>query len=65
MVYHLPSGKKVGEIIYHCSVEEIYDVQIFPGKLRPNILNTEREDYKLGLSIPKTTFWAKDKVQSI
>lgn len=58
-VVHLPSGELVGEVRYHASVEEIYDVQVIPGCLRPGILNTEKPDYKLGLSTPSTTYWAK------
>jgi uncharacterized protein (TIGR03032 family) len=55
---HLPSGKVIGEIVYQNSVEEIYDVHILPGKLRPNILNTIKPEYKQGLSIPGNTFWS-------
>jgi uncharacterized protein (TIGR03032 family) len=58
-VVHLPTGALVGEIRYHASVDEIYDVQIIPGYLRPGILNTEKPEYKLGLTTPEMTFWAK------
>jgi uncharacterized protein (TIGR03032 family) len=57
-IVHLPSGKISGEIIYNSSVEEIYDVHVLPGILRPNILNTIRPEYKMGLSIPGSTFWS-------
>jgi uncharacterized protein (TIGR03032 family) len=57
-IVHLPSGKMMGEIIYETSVEEIYDVHVLPGIMRPNILNTIRPEYKMGLSIPGNTFWS-------
>ncbi len=60
-VVHLPTGTVVGGIHYEHSVEEIYDVQVLPGILRPNILNTLRPEHKQGLTTPETTFWAKPK----
>jgi hypothetical protein len=48
----------VAELKYLASVEEIYDLKIIKGFKRPNVLNTIRPDFKLGLSIPETTFWA-------
>lgn len=60
-VVHLPSGKLIGEIKYHASVEEIYDLQILPGKLRPNILSTMKPEYKSGISMPGNSFWAKSQ----
>ncbi|MFH0867047.1 MAG: TIGR03032 family protein [Bacteroidota bacterium] len=57
-IVHIPSGKVEGEIIYNSSVEEIYDVHVLPDILRPNILNTIRPEYKMGLSIPGSTFWS-------
>jgi hypothetical protein len=41
------------------SVDEIYDVQILSGAVRPNILNNVSEDYTLALSTPDKTFWAR------
>ncbi|MEO1263738.1 MAG: TIGR03032 family protein [Bacteroidota bacterium] len=58
-IIHLPTGALAGEIKYQMSVDEIYDVQVLPGMLRPGILNTMTEDYKLGLSTPEATFWAR------
>jgi uncharacterized protein (TIGR03032 family) len=60
-IFHLPTGSFAGEIKYHTSVDEIYDVQVLPGKLRPNIFNTSQEEYKKGLSIPGVTYWAELK----
>lgn len=58
-VVHIPTGARVGEINYLTSVDEIYDVQLLANMVRPNILNTMKPDYKLGLDTPQATFWAK------
>ncbi len=58
-IVHLPTGAIMGEILYQSSVDEIYDVQMIPGRLRPNLLNTLKEDHYLGLMIPDTTFWGR------
>ena len=58
-VVHLPTGAFVGEIKYHMSVDEIYDVQVLPNLIRPGILNTDRPEYKMGLSTPEATYWAR------
>ena len=59
-VVHLPTGALVGELIYQTSVDEIYDIQVLPGIVRPGILNTINPMYKYGLSIPGNTFWASE-----
>ena len=58
-IVHLPTGAIVGEIRYHTSVDEIYDIQILPNMVRPGILNTIKPEYKLGLSTPDSTYWAR------
>ncbi len=55
---HLPTGSIAGQIVYQSSVDEIYDIHALPNFIRPNILNTLTEDYKLGLTIPNATYWA-------
>lgn len=62
-IVHLLTGAIVGQIQYQSSVEEIYDVQLLPGLKRPNLLNTKREEHKLGLSIPEKTYWAKPETE--
>jgi len=59
MVIHLPTGSIAGKITYLTSLDEIYDVQILPDKIRPNILNTNTPDHTYGLMTPGATFWAK------
>ena len=58
-IIHAPTGAMVGEIKYNTSVDEIYDVQIIPGIRRPGILNTDNDMFRMALSIPGSTFWAK------
>ena len=43
VLVHLPSGRIAGAIRYLASCEEIYDVQVLPGRLRPGILGVENE----------------------
>lgn len=56
---HLPTGSVVARLNYLASVDEIYDVNILPGIVRPNILNRLTDTYQLGVSIPGQSFWAK------
>lgn len=58
-ILHLESLAVVGEITYQQSVDEIYDVKILPGYIRPNILNNISDDFKYGLSTPEKTYWAR------
>lgn len=60
-IVHIPTGAVVGHIRYQSSVEEIYDVRLLAGLRRPNLMNTYKEDHKLGLSIPEKTYWAQDR----
>ncbi|NQY66991.1 MAG: DUF4915 domain-containing protein [Flavobacteriales bacterium] len=59
-IVHLPTGSVQGEIIYNTSVDEIYDVKILADQLRPNIMNPDTEESKTGITIPQTSFWARD-----
>ena len=61
MIVHLPTAAIAGKITYQTSLDEIYDVHILGGKMRPNVLNTIRPDYKAGLMIPDATFWSTQK----
>lgn len=64
MIVHLPTGSVQGEITYHTSVDEIYDIQILPNKIRPNIMNSAKEDHKLGVVLPESTYWAKQNEEA-
>lgn len=59
MIVHLPTASMAGKITYQTSLDEIYDVHVLADKRRPNILNTLKPEHKMGISIPNSTFWAK------
>ena len=59
LIVHLPSGKLAGQLSYQSSVEEIYDVKILPGLVRPNVLSPLQEDHKRGLTTPFATYWGQ------
>ena len=61
LVIHLPTGSIAGKITYTTSLDEIYDIKVLSDKLRPNILNTLKPDYKMGLMTPESTYWAIPK----
>lgn len=65
VVMHLPTKAIVAQLNYLNSVDEIFDIQILPGKCRPGILNTISPMYKYGLSIPSATYWAKDIPENV
>ena len=58
-VLHEPSGAVVGEMRYHTSVDEIYDIQVLPGYTRPNILSNLSDEYKRALITPQASYWGK------
>lgn len=60
VIVHLPTGSIAGKITYQASLDEIYDVHVLADKLRPNVLNTIKPEYKMGVSIPGSTFWAQN-----
>ena len=63
-VVHLPTGSLAGKIEYKMSVDEIYDVQVIPDKLRPNILNTTKPEAHLGIALESSTYWAQEKEEN-
>lgn len=58
-IIHLPTGTNAGHIRYQQSVEEIYDVQILPGALKPGILNHTSATHRQALHTPDAVFWAQ------
>ena len=58
VVIHMPTMSIVGHIHYAASVEEVFDVKILPGMVRPGLLGTQRADHQLALALPDTGFWA-------
>lgn len=60
VVIHLPTGGAIGSLKYENSVEEIYDIQVMPGKRRPTILNTQKHDHRVAITSPVGDFWAME-----
>jgi uncharacterized protein (TIGR03032 family) len=58
---HLPSGAIVGQLRYLNTCEEIYDVLVLPGLLRPGILGTSDPVFRRALSTPDATYWGEEK----
>jgi len=58
-VLHLPTAAIVGKLTFQMTVDEIYDIQVLPNLLRPNIVNTYGDTHHQALIIPQTTFWSK------
>jgi uncharacterized protein (TIGR03032 family) len=59
IVIHAETGALCGEIKYESSVDEIYEVQVLPDIIRPNIINTRDDIHKMALALPNSTFWAE------
>lgn len=58
-VVHLPTGRIEARIEWINSIDEIYDVQILPNVVRPNIINTYGENHNYALMLPDATYWAR------
>jgi uncharacterized protein (TIGR03032 family) len=58
-VWQLSKGEMVGLIRYENSVKEIYELIGLPDMLRPNILNTDRPEYKSAIMLPNKTYWGE------
>lgn len=56
-VVHLPTGTSVANLRYQASVEELYDVRILKGKMRPGILSPEKEEHRQALVTPGDSYW--------
>jgi len=57
MVIYLPSASVVGFIKYESSVDEIFDVKVIPNSIRPGILNTQKPEFRRGISTPDFSYW--------
>lgn len=58
LAFHLKTGQTLGEVSYHESVEEIYDVAVLPGMRRPGLLGPESPQRAAALAMPGLGFWA-------
>jgi uncharacterized protein (TIGR03032 family) len=61
---HLPSGAFVADLRYLRSCEEIYDIQVLPGLRRPGLLGLHDNSYRMALSAPEMTFWAREREEA-
>ena len=59
VVVDMETKKVVGQISYLSSVEEIYDVQVLPNIMRPNIVHPENDIHELAIDTPFAKFWRK------
>ncbi len=57
-IIYIPTGQPCGHIVYQTSVEELFDLKILPGMLRPNILNHAKQQHKTTVITEKEVFWA-------
>lgn len=62
-IVHLPSASVAGVIRYASSCEEIYDVQVIPGLVRPGIMSHTAEVFRRSLVTPQDTFWADEATE--
>lgn len=60
VVLHLATGAIVGQMEFVRTCEEIYDVQVLPGLVRPGIVGPDSDINKRGLSLPETSFWSAE-----
>ena len=64
VIIHLPTGGIAGSIGYATTCEEIYDVQVLPGLLRPGILRLDDPFVFESLSMPDKVYWGKREGES-
>lgn len=58
VIIHLPTGAVVGQLRYHQSVDEIFDLAAIPDFLRPGIVSAEKDTRGHAVTTPETTYWA-------
>lgn len=63
-VVYIPTGKPCGHITYQTSVEELYDLTILEGNLRPNILNLEKGMHQTSVVTEDEVFWHNPEQQN-
>ena len=58
-VVDLRDGREAGFFEFTAGCEEIYDVQILPGVLRPMILNLEKPAARQAMTNPDSCYWLR------
>jgi len=61
IVFDLNKRKKIGEINYLDTIEEIFDVQLIEGFLKPVLLTQNDERHKEIITFSGNVFWRKPK----
>ncbi len=56
-VVYIPTGQPCGHITYQTSVEELYDLLVLNGNLRPNVLNLEKGLHRSTVVTEQEVFW--------
>lgn len=56
---HLPTRTIIAKAEYAMSVEEIYDVKVLQGIIRPNIISPDMEVHHQAISVNGLAFWAQ------
>ena len=59
VLLHLPSGRIAGMVQYHTACEEIYDVQVLPGVVRPNVVGVHSPLLAQAIHTPEGGYWAQ------
>jgi len=59
VVFYKPTWGYVGEIKYSSTINEIFDVQVLPNLLRPNITNRESTFVQDSIVAKNLSFWFK------
>jgi uncharacterized protein (TIGR03032 family) len=60
-VYDIDKKTVVAQLEYESDVEEVYDLEIFDGFLKPAIVNENQEQFNNVITFPKNVFWKKGK----
>jgi uncharacterized protein (TIGR03032 family) len=58
-IVDLRNGEQVGLLKFESGCRELYDVKFLPGKLRPTILNLEKQAVREAFSMPEVAYWLR------
>lgn len=61
IVVDLNTGNEIASLSYLNSVDEIYDVQLLPEIIRPNILSPEKPEHQMAIVSGGRSWWASEK----
>ncbi|MEM7037577.1 MAG: TIGR03032 family protein [Bacteroidota bacterium] len=60
-ILNAATGALEGQLIYETSVDEIYDVQVIPGMMRPGLVPHHNDVHEQSIAGPELNFWRKKK----